>query len=128
MLLDHGLKVVVAMEDMEKLAKRDRAKILDLLDGTSSKQNRIVYIGTTNFLDTIDRAMLRPGRFDAVVECALPDLSAFRQLVNVLIKEHDRGEIDYEEAFPYFEATPTPSSPTLFSSSSVRPSTVPRAT
>ena len=102
-LLDHGLKVVVAMEDMEKLAKRDRAKILDLLDGTSSKQNRIVYIGTTNFLDTIDRAMLRPGRFDAVVECALPDLSAFTQLVNVLIKEHDRGEIDYAKAFPYFE-------------------------
>ena len=102
-LLDHGLKVVVAMEDMEKLAKRDRAKILDLLDGTSSKQNRIIYIGTTNFLEQIDRAMLRPGRFDAVVECALPDLSAFRQLVNVLIKEADRGDIDYEAAFPYFE-------------------------
>ena len=102
-LLDDGHKVVIAMEDMEKLAVRDRAKVLDLLDGTSSKQNRVIYVGTTNFIESIDRAMLRPGRFDAVVECALPDLSAFTQLVNVLIKPEDRGIIDYAEAFPYFE-------------------------
>lgn len=102
-LLEAGHKVVIGMEDMEKLATRDRAKVLDILDGSSSKGFRRITIGTTNFLETIDRAMLRPGRFDAVEFCGLPDLSAFTQLVKVLIAEEDRGDIDYEEAFPYFE-------------------------
>ena len=102
-LLENGFRVMIGMEDMEKLAQRDRAKVLDLLDGTSSKGHRRVTVGTTNFLEQIDRAMLRPGRFDAVEFCGLPDLSAFSQLVKVLIAEDDRGDIDYAEAFPYFE-------------------------
>lgn len=102
-MLEAGEPVVICMEDMEKLANRDRAKILDLLDGTNSKGQRRITIGTTNFLEQIDRAMLRPGRFDAVEFCGLPDLSAFRQLVHVLISADDRGEIDYEEAYPFFD-------------------------
>lgn len=102
-LLENGHKVVIMMEDMEKLAVSDRAKVLDILDGTSSKGFRRITIGTTNFLNQIDRAMLRPGRFDAVEYCGLPDLSAFTQLIQVLIAEEQRGEIDYAEAFPYFD-------------------------
>ena len=102
-LLENGHKVVVMMEDMEKLARRDREKVLDILDGTNSKGFRRITIGTTNFLEQIDRAMLRPGRFDAVEFCGLPDLSAFTQLVKVMIAEEDRGDIDFAEAYPYFE-------------------------
>tara|TARA_R110002126_G_scaffold36734_2_gene111452 strand:+ start:1874 stop:3442 length:1569 start_codon:yes stop_codon:yes gene_type:complete len=102
-MLEAGESVVICMEDMEKLAIRDRAKVLDLLDGTNSKGQRRITVGTTNFLEQIDRAMLRPGRFDAVEYCGLPDLSAFRQLVHVLISGDDRGDIDYEEAFPFFD-------------------------
>ena len=102
-LLENGYKVLIAMEDMEKLAIRDRAKVLDILDGTSSKGHRRITIGTTNFLETIDRAMLRPGRFDCVLESALPDLQAFTHLIKVLLRDEDIGEIDYEVAFPHFE-------------------------
>ena len=102
-LLESGYKMLIAMEDMEKLAQRDRAKVLDILDGTSSKGHRRITIGTTNFLEQIDRAMLRPGRFDAVEFCGLPDLVAFTHLVKVLISADDRGDIDYEVAFPHFE-------------------------
>ena len=102
-MLEAGESVVICMEDMEKLAIRDRAKVLDILDGTNSKGQRRITIGTTNFLEQIDRAMLRPGRFDAVEFCGLPDLSAFRQLVQVLISDDDRGDINYEEAYPLFE-------------------------
>ena len=102
-LLESGYRVLVAMEDMEKLARNDRAKVLDILDGTSSKGHRRITIGTTNFLEQIDRAMLRPGRFDAVEFCGLPDLVAFTHLVKVLISADDRGDIDFAEAFPHFE-------------------------
>ncbi len=102
-LLENGHQVMICMEDMEKHAEQNRAKVLDILDGTNSKGVRRCIIGTTNFLEQIDRAMIRPGRFDAVEHCGLPDLSAFEQLVKVLIEEKDRGDIDFAAAFPYFE-------------------------
>lgn len=102
-MLEAGHPVVICMEDMEKLARSDRAKVLDILDGTNSKGQRRITVGTTNFLEQIDRAMLRPGRFDAVEFCGLPDLSAFTQLCKVLIAEKDRGDIDYAAAYPSFE-------------------------
>jgi len=102
-LLEAGIPVVIGMEDMEKLARHDRAKVLDILDGTNSKGQRRITIGTTNFLEQIDRAMLRPGRFDAVEFCGLPDRSAFEHLVKVLISAEDRGEIDYDVVFPFYE-------------------------
>jgi transitional endoplasmic reticulum ATPase len=102
-LLEAGHKVMIVMEDMEKLSRQNRAKVLDILDGTSSKGARRIVIGTTNFLEQIDRAMLRPGRFDCVEFCGLPDLTAFRQLCKVQLPDRDLSGVDFEAAFPYFE-------------------------
>lgn len=102
-LLEAGHTVLISFEDMEKLADQSREKVLEILDGAGAKLTRRIIVGTTNFIEQIDRAMLRPGRFDAIIECGLPDLSAFTQLINVLIPEHQRVEIDYEQAFEFFE-------------------------
>lgn len=102
-LLQAGHTVVITFEDMEKLAMQSRAAVLEILDGGGSKTTRRIIIGTTNFIEQIDRAMLRPGRFDAVLHCGLPDLQAFEHLVGVLLAEKDRGDINYAEAFPHFE-------------------------
>lgn len=102
-LLDAGHTVLISFEDMEKLAKESRETVLEILDGASAKLTRRIIIGTTNFVEQIDRAMLRPGRFDAVIHCGLPDLAAFTQLVQVLISEDKRGTINYEKAFPHFD-------------------------
>lgn len=103
-LLENGHKVGICMEDMEKLAREDRAKVLDILDGTNSKGARRTFIGTTNFLEQIDRAMLRPGRFDAVEFCGLPDRQAFEHLLKVLFRDRDDlSHVDFDLAFPAFE-------------------------
>lgn len=102
-LLQAGHTVMITFEDMEKLAQQSRAKVLEILDGGGSKTTRRIIVGTTNFIEQIDRAMLRPGRFDAVLHCGLPDLQAFEHLCKVLIAERDLGEIDYAEAFPHFD-------------------------
>lgn len=46
----------------------------------------IVVIAATNRLDTLDSALLRPGRFDRHIEVALPDLSAREKIINLHLK------------------------------------------
>ena len=102
-LMQSGHKVMICMEDMEKLARQARATVLDILDGGGSKGLRRIVVGTTNFIDTIDRAMLRPGRFDGVEHAGLPDLPAFTMLLGILLEGHDLSEVDYAEAFKAFD-------------------------
>ena len=46
--------------------------MLENLDGINSSDN-IMVIGSTNRLDSIDKALTRPGRIDRLVEVPLPD-------------------------------------------------------
>ncbi|MFH0906011.1 MAG: CDC48 family AAA ATPase [archaeon] len=48
------------------------AQILTEMDGVS-KLKDIVIIGATNRIDRIDQALLRPGRFDRIIEVELPN-------------------------------------------------------
>jgi len=51
--------------------------------GTNS---RIIVIGATNRPDVLDKALLRPGRFDRQVSVGLPDLNGRRQILEVHVK------------------------------------------
>jgi len=56
--------------------------LLTEMSGFSENQG-IVVIAATNRLDTLDEALLRPGRFDRQIEVALPDLNARRQILKL---------------------------------------------
>ncbi len=43
----------------------------------------IIVIGATNRLDTLDEALLRPGRFDRHIEIGLPDVNARQQILSL---------------------------------------------
>jgi SpoVK/Ycf46/Vps4 family AAA+-type ATPase len=81
---------------MEKLAEQDRAAILEALDGADAKDARRIIIGTTNFIEQMDRAMIREGRFNDVVHCGLPDRQAFEQMLRIaLVRNIDGKEVSF---------------------------------
>jgi len=60
-------------------------QLLSKIDGVDALNN-ILIIGMTNRLDMIDEALLRPGRFECLVEIGLPDAAGREQILNIHTK------------------------------------------
>jgi SpoVK/Ycf46/Vps4 family AAA+-type ATPase len=61
---------VVFAEDIDRFGDRSKESVNDLvnmMDGLVPANAAVMTVLTTNFVETIDKALLRPGRLDAVV-------------------------------------------------------------
>ncbi len=76
---------VIFCEDVDRSLSGERSvemdDILNLLDGIDTKSAHIITVLTTNDLNAINPAMLRPGRLDAVIEVTPPDDEAVQKLL-----------------------------------------------
>ena len=91
---------VIFMDEIDSLAQ-DRSKnvrtyetqlinaLLEELDGFAAKdsKNSLLFIGATNRPDTIDGALLRPGRFDVKIKVVLPDFAARRKILELFFSK-----------------------------------------
>lgn len=79
--------VVLFCEDIDSVTSGRRTiemnDILNLIDGVDTKQLNLITILTTNHVEKITRAMLRPGRLDAVISIDPPDAEAVVKLLRV---------------------------------------------
>ncbi len=87
-------KAVIFIDEIDALGKKRSASaasgnderdqtlnaLLTEMSGFSSRDG-IVVIAATNRLDTLDEALLRPGRFDRQIEIGLPDLNARKTII-----------------------------------------------
>jgi transitional endoplasmic reticulum ATPase len=64
------------------VTERVISQILTEMDGLEDLKG-VVVIGATNRPDIIDEALLRPGRFDRILEVPIPDKDARRQIFQV---------------------------------------------
>jgi vesicle-fusing ATPase len=68
-------------------------QLLVEMDGLSVDEDiRILLIGATNRIDILDPAILRPGRFDRVVQVDLPDKEGRRQILHIHTKNKPLAE------------------------------------
>jgi len=80
---------VIFAEDVDQILKdsdrRDQEinNVLNALDGIDSRGMEVITVLTTNHLEKITRAMLRPGRLDTVVSVRPPDAEAAIRLVSL---------------------------------------------
>src|SRR5215207_5878412 len=68
------------------VTERMMSQMLTELDGLEIL-NGVVVIGATNRVDIIDDALLRPGRFDRVIEIPVPDADSRKQIIQIHIKK-----------------------------------------
>lgn len=89
------------VSDSTGTADKVVTQFLTCLDGVNKKNNVIVF-GTTNRLDLIDPAVMRPGRMNMKMEFSLPDEQQRLQILEIQSKElrasgmfHPDVDLDY---------------------------------
>jgi transitional endoplasmic reticulum ATPase len=65
-----------------QVTERVISQILTELDGLEELKD-VVVIGATNRLDIVDPALLRPGRFDRLLNVPVPDLDARKDILKI---------------------------------------------
>lgn len=88
---------VVFCEDIDRVMSGRRNmsmdELLNIIDGVESKTAEVMVILTTNDVHSINRAMLRPGRLDEIIEIKPPDAEAVERLLRL----YGRGLITEDE-------------------------------
>lgn len=88
---------VIFCEDVDRSLSGDRTadmdEILNIVDGIDSKNTDIMVVITSNAVEKINPAMIRPGRLDAVIHVTPPDAAA----VSRLLRHYGAGVIDSSE-------------------------------
>lgn len=92
---------VIFAEDIDRAADREDEDVNDLvnlLDGLITKDMEMMVVLTTNFVEKIDKSLLRPGRFDAVVSIDTPDAETAQRLIryyagDLLAEDADLTEV-----------------------------------
>lgn len=76
---------------------RTMLQLLAEMDGFDATKN-VKVIAATNRIDLLDPALLRPGRFDRVIEIPLPDLEARVEILNIHTRKMKLADdVDFEK-------------------------------
>jgi transitional endoplasmic reticulum ATPase len=68
--------------EIAHVAERVISQMLTELDGLEDLKG-VVVIRATNRRDMIDEALLRPGRFDRILELSIPDVQARKEILKI---------------------------------------------
>lgn len=92
---------IVFQEDVDRTVKGERSvevdKLLNIADGIETKNHPIMFVFTTNHVENIQQAAIRPGRLDAVIEVKPPDAKAVEKLVRLAASDRVRADEDLTE-------------------------------
>lgn len=75
---------VVFAEDIDRaIADRDDVgnDLINTIDGVVNSRDEVIVVLTTNYVEKLDRSMLRPGRLDAVVRIKTPNVESAKRLI-----------------------------------------------
>lgn len=106
----HG-KAVIFIDEIDAIGKKrgggktaggndERDQTLNALLTEMSgfgEQEGIIVMAATNRLDTLDPALLRPGRFDRHVEVSLPDVNARERILSLYLNNKPSKNINIKE-------------------------------
>lgn len=77
------------IDDIDRLTNSsDTAFLLSQVENLKNLKNNFVFFATTNSISKMDKALLRPGRFDEVIEFKLPNLAERKTLIRKLLNSY----------------------------------------
>lgn len=89
---------VVFFEDVDQVTHgerdQDMNEVLNTVDGMLNKDAEVMVILTTNRVNRIEKAMIRPGRIDTMIEMGFIDEQAILGHVAVQLGDQLEGELD----------------------------------
>lgn len=93
-----GLDTLVPMGgDNSSVSQRLLGQLLSEVDGLSP-MDEVLLLAATNRTDLVEPSLLRPGRFDHVVEVPLPDAAARREILRVHLRRMTLNvDVDLDE-------------------------------
>jgi len=77
----------------DREVQRTLMQLLAEMDGFNALED-ISIIAATNRLDIIDEALLRPGRFDRIIEIPMPDVEGIKKILEIHTRNMNIEEID----------------------------------
>ena len=81
-----GSKRLDSSTSGDREVQRTLMQLLSEMDGFETKQN-VKIIAATNRPELLDKALLRPGRFDRIIEIGLPDRDARENILQIITKQ-----------------------------------------
>ncbi len=75
---------------------RTMVQLLAELDGFD-KRGDVKIVAATNRIDLLDPALLRPGRFDRIIEIPLPDIEGRMEILKIHSRNMKLENVDFEE-------------------------------
>jgi len=81
-----GSKRLDSSTSGDREVQRTLMQLLSEMDGFDSNQN-VKIIAATNRPELLDKALLRPGRFDRIIEIGLPDRDARENILQIITKQ-----------------------------------------
>lgn len=101
-----GTPVAVAIEDVEKLLSSDPRKmdqLLEQFDGMRTKGREVMLLMTSNYPEKLPPELTRAGRINRMIYVSDLDREGVEKLINVLIPEAQREDLDYEALHTAYE-------------------------
>jgi AAA+ superfamily predicted ATPase len=92
---------VVFAEDIDRvIAERDDRgnDLINTIDGVVNSRDEVITVLTTNFVEKLDRSMLRPGRLDSVIRIKTPDAVSCERLIRTYARDTLPEDESVEEA------------------------------
>jgi len=92
---------VIFAEDIDRAMAGGRSikvdDVLNKIDGVDTKGTDVLVILTTNHVENINKAMMRPGRLDAVITVEAPDAVAVQKLIRLYSRDLMAKDADLTE-------------------------------
>jgi proteasome regulatory subunit len=80
----------------DREVQRTLMQLLSELDGFETR-GQVAIIGATNRPDILDPALLRPGRFDRIIEFPFPDTASQKEIFRIHTRGMNiHGEVDFD--------------------------------